>query len=70
MGPKICPSTPCMVNNGTNAATVIVAEKKIALSTCSALAKINLRRSVHVLGVRVGIGRGIGAEGTLGEVFQ
>jgi hypothetical protein len=39
MGLKIWPSTPCMVNKGTNAATVIMAEKKIAMSTCSALAK-------------------------------
>ena len=36
MGPKICPSTPCMVNSGTNAAMVIAVEKKIALSTCRA----------------------------------
>ena len=33
MGPKICPSTPVIVNSGRNAVTVIVAVKKIALST-------------------------------------
>ena len=36
-----------MVNKGTNAATVISAEKKIALSTWSALAKIMRNRSVQ-----------------------
>ena len=38
IGLKICPSTPCMVNKGTNAAAVTAVEKKTALSTCKALA--------------------------------
>ena len=47
MGLKIRPSTPCMVNKGTNAATVIRAENKIAISTCRALARISRNRSVQ-----------------------
>ena len=33
MGLKIWPSTPCMVNSGTKAATVTAVEKNTALST-------------------------------------
>ena len=47
MGPKICPSTPCMVNSGTKAVTVIAAVKNTALSTCKALAKMIRNRSVQ-----------------------
>ena len=48
MGPKICPSTPCMVNRGTKPATVISAENRTALSTWSALTRISRKRSVQV----------------------
>jgi hypothetical protein len=37
MGPKICPSTPCMVKSGMKAATVMATEKNTERSTCSAL---------------------------------
>ena len=37
MGPKICPSTPCMVNSGVNAAMVMQVENSTELSTCLAL---------------------------------
>src|SRR5579883_916489 len=47
MGPKICPSTPCMVNRGTKPATVINAENRTALSTWSALTRIIRKRSVQ-----------------------
>ena len=39
-----------MVNSGTNAATVIAVEKKIARSTCNALIRISRNRLVQVLG--------------------
>jgi hypothetical protein len=47
IGLKICPSTPCMVNSGRNAASVMAVENRIALSTCRPLAKIMRNRSVH-----------------------
>ena len=56
-----------MVNNGTNAATVISAEKKIALSTCSALAKIRRSRSVQPPVHRA---RRISAQSALRELLQ
>ena len=58
MGPNICPSTPCMVNSGTNPATVMSAEKRTALSTCLALIRISRKRSVHPWAV-------VGCPGTL-----
>jgi hypothetical protein len=47
MGTKICPSTSCIVNKGTNPATVISAENKTVLSTCRALMRISRKRSVQ-----------------------
>src|SRR5437763_15567376 len=40
MGPKIWPSTPCIVNSGRKAAIVMITEKKIALSTSTAPVRI------------------------------
>ena len=46
---KIWPSTPCMVNSGTKAATVMAAEKNTAVSTSSALIRMRRSRSVQAL---------------------
>ena len=71
IGPKICPSTPCMVKSGTNPATVISVEKKMARSTCVAL--INSQpQPVGPLAraTRPVVGGRVAAKGFVGQAAQ
>ena len=58
MGPKICPSTPVMVNKGVNAAMVMTVENNTELSTWMALMKMVRKRVVQPMAGSVKVAPG------------